>query len=672
MIKGLNIKNTDRIREEIRDMRKKPVKIALAAAVMAFMLALTVFAWDGNFKRLTICLGLSILSGILLLLPRLPGRISVPLLVLYLCYVPAKTFQRMELPMQDMSRIVDEAAQLTIAFIICVYLLIFLFTQNSAAALGTGSGFFLGLFLLEYYLWKFRGNFLMPSDLKAAGTAISVMKNYQYGLSPEALYSVIYFLFFIVLGFQIRIRMNKWVHVGVSAAAVLCIGGWYYAVMGADSPFGKEMVVNYWNIGDTRNINGGCMSYFLLLKDSKTDVPKNYSEKALQEIAIEAMAGYYPVRAAEQKPDIIVIMNEAWSDIGVLGELEVTQEYMPFADSLEENTLKGQMYVSILGGNTANTEFEVLTGNSLSLLSPAVIPYQNQVQHDMPSLARVLKNQGYETMAMHPAGEGAWNRGTVYEYLGFDEFIHQGNWEVPYEYVNSFISDACNYKEIIHRYENRNREEPFFLFDVTIQNHGAYYGGVPMEIDVTSVGGIQSEEVGYLYDAQTYLNLVKISDDAFQDLISYFQQVEEPVIICMFGDHQPVLSDDYYRAVFAESELSEQEQNLQKYIVPYVIWANYEADWKAYEEMSANYLPAVLMECAGLQLPPFYQYLAELHEEYPVLTQTGCLDCHGKLVDIADIWESDPIYRYRMFQYNQLYVEDYQRELFEETGIPAQ
>lgn len=199
-----------------------------------------------------------------------------------------------------------------------------------------------------------------------------------------------------------------------------------------------------------------------------------------------------------------------------------------------------------------------MTGNSLSLLSPAVVPYQNQVRHDMSSLARVLKNQGYATMAMHPYGEGTWGRKLVYAYFGFDEFIHQGSWEVPCEYVRRFISDACNYREIIHRYENRNQNVPFFLFDVTIQNHGGYYGEVPIEINVTSVGGIPAEEVGYLYDVEIYLNLIKISDDAVKDLVTYFQQVENSVIICMFGDHQPILENDFYEAVFAGKEMSEQ------------------------------------------------------------------------------------------------------------------
>lgn len=80
----------------------------------------------------------------------------------------------------------------------------------------------------------------------------------------------------------------------------------------------------------------------------------------------------------------------------------------------------------------------------------------------MSSLARVLENQGYETMAVHPNGDGAWGRNRVYTHFGFDTFIHQGNWAVPYEYMREYISDACNFKEIIYRYEERNKEVPFF------------------------------------------------------------------------------------------------------------------------------------------------------------------------------------------------------------------
>ena len=131
-----------KLKEEFDTIRKNPLKIIFALSIVMFMLVLTAFAWDGGIKRLVICIGLTLLSGFLLLMPRMSNWISVPLLAVYLYYVPLKIFQRMELPMQDMSRIMDGAAELTVVFIICAYLLVFLFTQNSAAALGAGSGFF--------------------------------------------------------------------------------------------------------------------------------------------------------------------------------------------------------------------------------------------------------------------------------------------------------------------------------------------------------------------------------------------------------------------------------------------------------------------------------------------------------------------------------------------------
>lgn len=36
-----------------------------------------------------------------------------------------------------------------------------------------------------------------------------------------------------------------------------------------------------------------------------------------------------------------------------------------------------------------------------------------------------------------------------------------------------------------------------------------------------------------------YLSLIKKSDTALQELIEYYSQVDEPTIICIFGDHQP-------------------------------------------------------------------------------------------------------------------------------------
>ena len=167
--------------------------------------------------------------------------------------------------------------------------------------------------------------------------------------------------------------------------------------------------------------------------------PDGYSQAALEETAKLAEENYQGPASGENRPNIIFIMNESWSDLRVLGNLETTQEYMPFVNSLTQSVVKGNTYVKILGGLTANSEFEALTGDTLAFLSPTAIPYELQVNHDMPSIATVLKEQGYQTMAMHPSGSAVWNREKVYGYFGFDDFIDQEKFQTPYLYLRSLF-----------------------------------------------------------------------------------------------------------------------------------------------------------------------------------------------------------------------------------------
>ena len=97
-------------------------------------------------------------------------------------------------------------------------------------------------------------------------------------------------------------------------------------------------------------------------------------------------------------PNIIVVMNESFSDLSVLGDFEVNKDYMTFLHRLfegEENTVTGMLNVSVCGGNTANTEFEFLTGNTMAFLPQGSIPYQQYINGRLPSLAEHLSSLGY-------------------------------------------------------------------------------------------------------------------------------------------------------------------------------------------------------------------------------------------------------------------------------------
>ena len=69
----------------------------------------------------------------------------------------------------------------------------------------------------------------------------------------------------------------------------------------------------------------------------------------------------YHVQDVNRAGGIIAIMDETFSDPAVLGEFETNKDYMPFVHSILRgevaNTISGYTDVSVLGGNTANSEF---------------------------------------------------------------------------------------------------------------------------------------------------------------------------------------------------------------------------------------------------------------------------------------------------------------------------
>ena len=238
--------------------------------------------------------------------------------------------------------------------------------------------------------------------------------------------------------------------------------------------------------------------------------------------------------------NIIMIMDESMTDYAVFGdrvEEALPEDPMPFFHSLQENTVRGNLYVSCYGGNTCDTEFESLTGNSI-LYAPNT-PFETQFHGPMPSIVSTLKEDGYEAIAMHPLGAADWNRDDVYRYLGFTSFTTLEDLDQDEEnFIRGNYSDQADFAWIIDRFEQKKEGEPFFLFNVTMQNHGGYGqetldGNWQVSTDLSALGDYPQAEL--------FFSLMKETDQAIEKLVTYFSQVEEPTIICIYGDHQPDL-----------------------------------------------------------------------------------------------------------------------------------
>ncbi len=290
----------------------------------------------------------------------------------------------------------------------------------------------------------------------------------------------------------------------------------------------------------------------------------------------------------------------------------------------------------------------MLTGNTMGFLPVGSIPYQQYIKSEVPSLVSNLKALGYSATAIHPFHATGWSRDKVYPLLGFDQFINMSDWP-DLEYLRVYAKDSSSFAKVIELYENKEEDEKVFLFNVTMQNHGGY------ALDYDATVHLEHMEGDYP-QAEQYLSVIKESDAAFADLVSYFAAESEPTVILMFGDHQPRVEDAFYEELYGKSlsDLSLTELQ-QRYVTPFVIWANYDIPEETYDAVSLNYLSTMLMETAGLELPEYNLFLKELQKSVPAINANGYLGDDGIWYSWSDSSPYEEILNdYQILQYNNL------------------
>ena len=317
---------------------------------------------------------------------------------------------------------------------------------------------------------------------------------------------------------------------------------------------------------------------------------------------------------------------------------------MSYFKSLKKNTIRGNTYVSVFGGQTPNSEWEFLTNNSMAFMPYMTVPYQQYIRKPSYSLATILKEQGYTATAIHPWYGSGYRRNAIYPLLGFDSFESIETLD-NLEYSRVYPTDLSVYKKIINQFENKNDNEKLFNFTVTMQNHSAY--DLP---NYTST--VFLEDIEDCIRVEQYLSLLKESDEALEYLINYFENYEEKTIILFFGDHQP----PYLEEKFWETIIENPEDETTKYITPFILWANYDIKEQYIDKTSLNYLSILLLETAQLKASPYMDFLKEIQKEIPVITGNGYISSDGNYYT----YEQETNYleslnKYQLIQYNNVF-----------------
>jgi phosphoglycerol transferase MdoB-like AlkP superfamily enzyme len=501
------------------------------------------------------------------------------------------------------------------------------------------------------YVIAFRGLAITPGDIMAAKTAFKVAGGYEYFINPAMVSSIMYSIIIVQLISKLCITLRG-ISIGKKVAlrlaclvASVCSAVGVYSLIDVGVSY-ETMAYNAFDTAMTNQKLGTLLTFVTNVTRCAMDAPDGYNAEAADKL-LKSVKVEQPKEAAVKEPNIIVIMNEAFCDIDKVYKINPSEDPLKYWHSLTENTVSGDMMVSVKGGGTSYTEFEFLTGLAGGIIPIHKTPYLDYINKNTHSLAWDLKQAGYTNIATHPFWGSCWNREVVYPLLGFDDFISGEDYSKEQkdtkdynkidgkhitthtdlgddlEYVREYISDRESYNKVIEQFENKSEGEKLFVFDVTVQNHSGFkYKGDDFTTDVTA----DNDESGELCQ---YLSLLKQTDIAYSELIEYFKSYDEPTVILMFGDHQPALDGTSYNTDENTRDeylaYTEGGAGLQRYIVPYKLWANYDIGTTECNITGSSYLSLMLKSVAGIEYNSWDAFRLSMESAFDAVTLRGYL-----------------------------------------------
>lgn len=533
-------------------------------------------------------------------------------------------------------------------FLGCLVLLIFFgWLSSLLGSLKTGSLFYLlaviGVGIANYLKMKYRMEPIYPDDLKMI-TEFGMIRD-MVGIPLFLLFLLLLAagIFLVIFSVKRSLKLSKkqqWMRLAffiLTSGLLLYIGSFNqqgnllrkaYNKTALWIPYSQKM--NYYNTG----FMGG---FLYNLPVDAMEKPKNYSEAAVKKITKAYQAK--TKNESGEKPNIVYVMSESFSDPGRLKGLEIfggdpLQDYRSVADK----TYSGQMLSQNYGGGTANIEFEALTGFSMELFNAQMTtPYTMLMSEfdSFPSIVDTLKERGYESTAIHPYNTSMYKRKDVYKTFGFDQFLDESTMKHTDKIENNpYISDKAAYQEIFDQLENNKK--PQFVHLVTMQTHMPYenkYNDLSYAVKGDNRLSVQS-----------YVQDIAYSSEALKAFLEQLDDLPERTLVVFWGDHLPGIYSD------------ETQKDNQGHLLHETEFLMYDNQHKLNNQQvttSPFYFAADLFQQGRLQMTGFQNLLVALQKELPAF-EKGMYYQNGNWYKEARLnQKQEKIYQdYQMIQYD--------------------
>lgn len=479
------------------------------------------------------------------------------------------------------------------------------------------------LAVVNFYVAAFRGTPFTFVLIQNFTTAMNVISSYRFELKDGLIVilgATVAQLLIVNLPYRRTLVKRRYSLLGTA----ILMAAVYFSYL-APSPLIPHNVVG-WSWRTSVNAYGYLPCLIKCAVESTTSVREldYYDEEALREF----VESYEAASQEGNTPDIIIILNETFYDLEQIMDMNTDTDPFAYIHSLE-NSLQGYCIAPCEGGGTNISEYELLTSNSI-YLSPNSNPFNTIDISNGNSFATYLETLGYTSFAAHSEAGLNYARDAAYPSLGFDEIHFEEDFIGQEYYCGRFYeTDESLYENLIRWYEELG-DVPKVMYLLTVQNH-ANFDYLNEEEYLVHTGNDYGELTGQVNE---FLTCMKLSDQAFQVLVDYFETVERDVIICMMGDHAPIFVSE-----LVTGQYEGEERELRTRSVPFVIWSNHIdlSQVELQELVCMPYIVPKVLQIGGVELSVYYDYIVQLQEEVSLITSYGSyMDMDGNVYYLSE------------------------------------
>lgn len=462
------------------------------------------------------------------------------------------------------------------------------------------------LSVVELFKFNTSGNHLILTDMKMAVNVGNLTRFAYIKITAPLVISVAILFIYIGAVFwfnpKLKIKMSKrLVTSGVSFATITCllvtpsIAVPVYSFFDIDTTY-SDNVFRVNEKFDNNNFLAFLAQTTTEFLSRKIDEPEYYTIDTIGEMLIPANKG----TEIFKKPNVIMIMSEAFADFRIFDSLEIDPSIYESFDNIRNEGYAGRAVVPAFGSFTVKTEFELMFGLPVKSLNDPNMPQRLLLDREQQTMPRYFNSLGYNTNYIHTFASTFYSRERIFANYGYDNMYFDDDLTVPTEYYEAYISDTTIFNQIDTILAEN--EDPSFIFTTTMQNHQPY-----------------NPNEAYTTQLDYYLAGIKNMTGNLEEFINGLKELDEPTLVFFVGDHFPCFKGE--DSIYNQLEINSQNCN-ELYEQSYFIWSNYDMDYSDAPNgpISAFYMPYVLLDLIDAPKDDLIQTMLDKSKSFPIYT----------------------------------------------------